>query len=142
MRDPFFSVRRGAQTHVTGEKLCSHPFPLLEPRLLFLKSRKFWISWALSFTAGKPFSWLSHDPFLSFSNKLVAEVWAQILPFLFPGTVWFMCLNPWTPPTVEHLFPTTTDLLPKPFGEQPRLAASHACHFGPASPLLPIPSRA
>lgn len=48
MRDPFFSVRRVAQSHVTGEKLSSHLFPLLEPRLLFLKSGRFWISWAPS----------------------------------------------------------------------------------------------
>lgn len=31
VEDPFFSVRRDTQ------KICSHPFPLSEPRLLFLK---------------------------------------------------------------------------------------------------------
>lgn len=45
---PFFSMERDAQTRGTGEELGSPPLPLSLPRLLFLKSSKFWISWAPS----------------------------------------------------------------------------------------------
>lgn len=121
MGDPFFSVSRDAQAHIAARKLYSQPFPFLGVRLVFLESRKFWISWQVT-TAGNCPSWF----LMTFSDKSVAELWTQILP-LFPDTVWFTCPIPWMPPPpTEHPFPAVTDPLPRSFGKQPSLAASHA----------------